>query len=680
MTVPRHADVLVVGAGPAGAVTARKLASAGADVLIADEPPAYGPHDMIVSAAAVSGLTELGISLPPGRAPGGIDLKLGGAPWRTLEDSEAVSCDRALLRAALLESARASGAVRLTGTASRPVRQPGGYLATVGREEVTARHVVLATGAAGAGSVHAAPDAPEWARGPQDPPPGAGMACARRFAVTGPASGIRLLMTMPDVDGDGDPPVSVWAVPGPQGTVTIGAARIGAGHEEAGAGELMASALRALAAADRRMAGARPLGPLVSGPLSSGFSPQLVASAGTIVVGEAAGLASPFTGEGLSAAIHSGLLASGAIEAHPGDPDAARRAYARGATGAFVGYFEAARHATRRYQLTWRVLSSAADSDLPFFAKARRAIVAPEGRRGPAPAMPGLAAADMPVAAPFLASCDEVALTTIRREWPSLAHILLAGGGLGQDGLRPARLVLAGLLSGQDKADIRLATPAAAIELATLGALAFIGAPRAAAAARRGVDWATATTVLVGDFLISQASLLIAEATPEISWSFADWLAELTTLRAAPPGMARQDSALAVFGALLEFPARIGAVLGGAPPAAVQALRDAGHHCGHALLHAEDVLLLSGRRNRLDTSLAAAIGGRISAIPDLLDGRPVSPESLATDPALRSAALAGAEASCRRARDDALRAAVGVPGTVARRMLRQFACAITAPC
>jgi hypothetical protein len=72
--------------------------------------------------------------------------------------------------------------------------------------------------------------------------------------------------------------------------------------------------------------------------------------------------------------------------------------------------------------------------------------------------------------------------------------------------------------------------------------------------------------VLSGDFLLAQASRLVAENAPGISWAFADWLAELARLRAGRLDPGSGVPAAAVFGALFEFPARIGVKLGGSPP------------------------------------------------------------------------------------------------------------------
>ena len=44
-SLPAHADVIVVGAGPAGSVAAATLVESGASVLVLEAGPDYGPHD-----------------------------------------------------------------------------------------------------------------------------------------------------------------------------------------------------------------------------------------------------------------------------------------------------------------------------------------------------------------------------------------------------------------------------------------------------------------------------------------------------------------------------------------------------------------------------------------------------------------------------------------------------------
>jgi flavin-dependent dehydrogenase len=666
-----EADVLVVGSGPAGAVTAIALARQGVSVLLADGGPASaGDHDMLVSAHAQRGLASLGLPVDTLLKPlKVIRLSFGSGKGRPITDAGAAVCGAVQLRDELRRAAAAAGAQIIHGAVTSIARVADGYDTVIAGLDVSTHHVVIATGAA--------------ARDPLEPglpSQATGIACARRFTGARLLGRMLLVMAAPSADDPHARPACAWALPGRDRTVTVAAARMG-GPAAASPGDLLGTALEMLAVCDTRFAAITPAGPLVSGPLDAGFTPERATASGHLRVGDAAGLVNPFTGEGLTYAIQSGLQAARSIAGHPSDPDQACRAYASQLAAGFVGYFETARHAARRYHLTWRVLATAASSDHPFFAKARRAILLPEGLTGLTSAdHVHLARPDTIMLAPFLAACDEVAITTIRTQWPFLARLMMAGDSLAHPRLRPAVLFFAGLLGDGKMPDIRHATVGAGIELAQLGALAFLGTPAAARPPRRGVDWAVATTILAGDFLLAQASRLIAESAPEVSWSFADWLCELATLRAGRLGQPCPESAAStVFASLFEFPARIGALLGGCSEPTVQALREAGYHCGHAFGHAEDILALRGERTRLDTTLRAMLQGRTSAIPARLGGRPVSSRRLARDPGLRSAALAAAADACFAAQHSALDAIASVSSPAAGRILRQFISTVVAP-
>jgi len=689
---PQEVDVLVAGAGPAGAVAAADLARRGFSVLLADDAGGVGDHDVLVSAQARQALAALG--LPEGallRPAATIRLSFGAAAGRSIASGGAAVCSRARLGEALRRLAVAAGATAVRGRVTSVARAAGGFEALVaGRgpggetRRVAARHVVAATGSAARGAAAlgtaALGTAALGTAALGTGAPGTGLACAQRFAAPGLHGQLLLAMTAPAADGPGAPPTCVWALPGADGTVTVAASRVG-GPGSAAPESLLAAALETLAGADARFAAVTPAGPVVSGPLDAGFTPGRVTDAGHLLVGDAAGLVNPFTGEGLSYAVQSALLAARSVAEEPADPGAAGQAYARQLSAGFVGYFETARHVARRYHLTWRVLAATAGSDHPFFAKARRAILLPEGLNGLATTeRVDLTRPEAVLLAPFLAACDEVSITTIRRQWPFLARLILEGEVLGGPRLRPAVLLFAALLAGGRRPEPARATLGAGIELAQLGALSFLGPPPGPAPPARGVDWAAATTVLAGDFLLAQASRLVAESAPEVSWSFSDWLAELTALRVRRLDPAGPDvPAGAVFAALLEFPARIGAMLGGASPETVQAVRDVGHHCGHAFLHAEDVLALRGERTRLDTTLQAMLHGGVSAIPEHGHDRPVDARRLAAEPGLRSAALAASAEACRAARDRALEATAAVPSPAAARILREFVTAVARP-
>jgi len=267
---------------------------------------------------------------------------------------------------------------------------------------------------------------------------------------------------------------------------------------------------------------------------------------------------------------------------------------------------------------------------------------------------------------PFLAACDEVCLSIVRGDWPFLARMFTADREE-KLLLRPAIGFFAALTAGGDPPAGVEATAAAAIELATVGALAFLG-PTVTPREMRGVDWASATTVLAGDYLLGQASRLIAQAAPELSWSFSDWLGELASLRAAV--VTTGAGAEAVFASLFEFPLRIGAALGGAD---AEVFRACGEALGRLFLRVEDVLALRGDRTRLDTTLTDLFDGRISALPELL----AVPGLMAG--ALPPHALRTAVKAAQGARAEYERACAGLPNPDARSLLGAVGAWVAAP-
>ncbi|TDC19040.1 lycopene cyclase family protein [Actinomadura bangladeshensis] len=667
MPVTEPVDVLVAGGGPAGTAAAAALARRGLRTLLVDAPAVGTVHDVLVSAPARHALTALGgrdEALPP--PAGELDLWFGTRTRRVIDDAGMAVCDRARLLASLHRAATEAGAVPLAGRVADLRRADGGHRATLADGTVvTARHVVLATGPAPDGAADGAAAGAAGAR----------LQCAQRFTGAAPGGRIVLQLVTPAGNDPKAQPSCVWVLPGTGGGFTIG---VTGGGPDAGA--LMAGAVAGLAEADPRFAGARPDGPLSWGPVDSGFAPERAAAGGRLAVGDAAGLVNPFTGEGLSYAVQSGLLAAESIARHPDDPDKAALSYRGALTRAFVGYFETARHAARRYHLAWRVLAATAESDHPFFGKGRRAVLLPEGIAGVTaaePLDPGLR--ESLVLRPFLAGCDEVSVAAVRGEWPFIARMLITGAGPTHRRLRPAALLCAGLMSTGGFPDIGHAPTGAAIELASLGGLAFLGPAAPAPPGGRGVDWASATTVLAGDFLLAQACTLVAEHAPELSWSFSDWLAELTVLRARYLDGAPGTSATDVFAAMFEYPLRAGALLADAPSATVAPLREFGRHCGRVFVHAEDVLAVRGLRTRLDTSLEAMLDGRVSALPDLLGAPGLTAGRVAADPRLRDEALAVAAAACREELELARKAAGEVGEEMPARILRSFAEAMAAP-
>jgi flavin-dependent dehydrogenase/geranylgeranyl pyrophosphate synthase len=672
-----ESEVLVIGAGPAGAVAALALARQGVQVLLVDDEAGAAPcghYDLLVSGPAAHELETLGVPRPERALEVPALVLRSGTASREIADAGAYACDAEVLREHLRAVAAGAGVVVRRGPVITVSTESGRALAVTPAGTVAADHVVVATGPGGRSA---------WAGAA----PADGVICAGRFTGAGLAGRAVLLMTAPAATRQDDSPACVWAVPGEAGAITVGMARAD-NRDKADPADLLDLAVGCLAEADPGFRALHRLGPLVSGPLGASFTPAHIARSEHLLIGGAAGLANAFSGESVSYAVQSGLLAAQAIAAHRSSPAAARRMYARLAAGRFVGHLEAAHHAARRYHLAWRLLATAIGSDHPFYAKLRRAVILPAGvagLTGDDPVPVGLR--DRAVTGPFLVACDEITLGTVRDAWPFLARIMATEGDLARHRLRPALLFLGGVLAEGNKPGTDLAALGAAIELATLGALAFFTPPANHGPAQRGqppdvrgMDWAAVSTVLAGDFLLSQAYRLTAEYVPEVSGSFADWLAELATLRAIGLDSVPGAAAAAVFGALFEFPARIGAHLGGGSPATAAAMRTFGRECGHAFLHAEDILALRQQRTRLDTTLRAMFLSQMSALPAACgDDLAASAGRLLADPVAVATAQAAAADACRGAARRALDVLPELPDPMARRVLRDYAVVISVP-
>jgi len=594
---PPLLDVAVIGGGPAGCSAAIRLASEGMDVALVHD--ASGPHsdfDVLLTSVSAQALRETpALELAVHQAIDSIRLRLPERPLRTIDDVGAFSLRRSVLNEALFFAAMSLGVRYRADTAVATDRADWGFEIHTAETRVPLRasHLILADGGGGLG-------APAVVDG--DGARRTLAVAARCIGEPSPGdTGMEMVFVPPDPTALQSPALSIWAVPGPaEGTFTVRVAASnydGDDHDD-----LLARAIDALHAEAPGLGALRPVGAIAAGVLDTGYSRSRIEDAEGILVGDAAGLVNPFTGEGISYALESGALAAAAVLANRDDPTAAQLAYVRNVDFLFAGTVEASRRAVRRDHLAWRFLSDAAESDHPFVAKGRRAILLPEGLQGItdtliAPLDPQLQG----LAGPFLVACDEVMVSTIRDDWPFLARMAVTGVGT-DERLRPALLMLGAMLAAGGELDVRWATLGGGLELAMMGALAFLGAAPDVRE-QRGLDWAQVSIVVGGDFLLGQAARLIAKSGPAVSWSFAEWLADLATLRAQRIAGRPGVSADATSAALYEFPARLGAELAGADATTVETLRDFGSECGRAFLHVDEVLALTGRRTRLDTTL-----------------------------------------------------------------------------
>jgi geranylgeranyl reductase family protein len=321
----RHADAVVVGAGPAGAATAILLAEAGHDVVLLDRarfprakvcgeylsPEGSRILDRLgvlkaVEAAGARPLAGMRITAPDGTVLVA-DYPRGG-PYRGYRD-HALAVPRWTFDAVLVERARAvAGAVREGFRVTDLVMADGRVVGVEGvpvgsggpPERITARLVI---GADGRASV-----------------------VARRLGLVHPHPWLHRLALMTfveDVAHDGErgeiflaPPAYAILNPVAEGRVNLSLV-VPAGEAAGARADLdgyLDRALAELPGLAPRLVGARRVSPVRAiGPLAYRVAPP--GHGGVVLVGDALGFLDPFTGEGIFTALRSAELAAETADA-----------------------------------------------------------------------------------------------------------------------------------------------------------------------------------------------------------------------------------------------------------------------------------------------------------------------------------------------------------------------------
>lgn len=339
------ADVIVIGAGPGGSTAAALLARSGWDVLLVDRAVFPRPKTCgdALSPRAVAMLRRLGCEeaadgafrIHSGRmiAPGGATLDVPFAEVFPDLPSYGLVLPRVQFDDLLLRHAIQKGARFRQGAPVGDVVMDLGRVAAVkipgdgGNAELTARLVIVATGASLSllkrlGVLRRMPPVMRAAR-----------AYYRNIAPDG-----RLEFAFPK----GLLPGYAWAFP-----VTATKANIGVALAPGTPGSATAALRRLEQRGDLPwLQQARRIGTIQGYPIRTDFPSHRVHGANWMVIGEAAGLVNPITGEGIDLAMESAALAAEMADAALREGEvsfASLKRYDRELRQRYAGYFRGAR-------------------------------------------------------------------------------------------------------------------------------------------------------------------------------------------------------------------------------------------------------------------------------------------------------------------------------------------------
>ena len=304
----QNADLLVIGAGPAGAAVAMRAARGGAKVVVFDKAP-YGRDKVCgdgLTPRAIAALHELDIALDDAHRIEGLRMiankterELDWPSGTRFPDHGAV-WPRKRLDAALIDGAIEAGADVRWESEALPVLENGRVVGVeVGQDQWRAPLVVLAAGAPGAAARRLG------AERVQDEPFGLAI---RTYAESPRHADDMLEACLTLEDSEGTPvPGYGWMFPAGDGTVNIG---VGALSTMKGFKKLNLNTL--LESYHSLVQDSWSLGPYLERPRAwrLPMSAQLRHGPGWVAIGDAAGLVNPMNGEGIDYGLESGIIAA----------------------------------------------------------------------------------------------------------------------------------------------------------------------------------------------------------------------------------------------------------------------------------------------------------------------------------------------------------------------------------
>jgi geranylgeranyl reductase family protein len=276
------------------------------------------------------------------------------------------------------------------------------------------------------------------------------------------------------------------------------------------------------------MAEIRCEGEWIGGLLNSGLEPSRCAANGAVLVGDAAGLVDPFTGEGIDTALVSGQLAAEAMEAALVRDDLTElNSYSRRLAERYRDRFQMGDRFAKTYAFMWKVVQHSKDQRGPLFNGMLRALFSYNDDSKSFPSSP------TNLVDAFRRRVQIEMNAIAGDEFPILARIAFRMQDNTAARLRQAVGYWAYCLSGA-KPDHNAVTLSGCLELAKLAhdVQAQVIATCGEATARDGESnrWANSFAVMTGNYLLTKAFSAARRFGPDLTKMVANTAARVCGL------------------------------------------------------------------------------------------------------------------------------------------------------
>jgi geranylgeranyl reductase family protein len=369
--------------------------------------------------------------------------------------------------------------------------------------------------------------------------------------------------------------------------------------------------LKNLSQTDPRLSNMRLVGSLKGALLPCGMNPSKCVGKGVILVGDAAGLVDPFTGEGINTALESGRLAASVLENALGSSDPMQTdltEYSRLLENGYRERFQVGKRFVKTYGFMWKLLENTFDIQRPLFASVRSALMDfgshNHNRHGLVPPQFNKILGEAGVLEELKQVQDEVGVL-IHSEFPLLTKV--SSDLVDPTGrfLRSTLVFLSSRFGESDRSTRIIA--ATAIELACLAYVINDNVldntetqHTVNSSSQQGrVNWANMFAVMAGNFLLAKAFELTTQLGHEINQMVSsssgevcvgkmleiEWSGGLNQSEERYLDIIEKKTAI-----LYELSCRIGAMLSDVPAWAVDAIAAYGQNVGMAYQLTNDIL------------------------------------------------------------------------------------------